>query len=347
MEKSFKNRRMYYSQVMKELDSGQVAPVYLLHGEEYLLGENLIKEIKAKFLDRAEPELNFFVRYANENGLDAIISLSAGKGLFSANKLILLKDTDALKQAEIEKLLKLIEKLSSDICLILQSSVTSLNQTRLKKVESHATSVNLLSLRKNDLTDFIHAEFRKYGKRITEEALELLLFMVGTQLSDLTVQINNVAQFFGDEQLIDVAEIEKVAGIYVTQDVFEFNRLMGERKLQKAVFVLHNLLDSGVSPQQIIGQLLRHFSLLWKIQGYYRSGIRNSDSIAKELKIYPKYFQEYAEQSRQWAVRDVNQVFGLLREADRNLKNSNSDPKIILDMLSYQIINSSDKNSEL
>ncbi len=334
------NRTIYYQQAMKEIEQGQIAPVYLLFGEEYLLGDNILKRLQEKYLGRTDAELNYFVRYGSENGVDAILSLSGGMGLFSSKKLLVLKEAEGIKQADLDRLGHYLEKPAADICLVLIANATSLYQSRLNKISKWVTAINLLPLRASELDPFVQSEFRKFGKTITGEAAEMLLFLVGHQLSDLKMQINNVAQYFAGKETLEAEDVEKIAGVYVTQDVFELNRLIGGKKTDKAMFVLHNLLESGVSPQQILGQLQRHFSLVWRIQGYYRSGIKSRDVIAKALKIYPKYYTEYAEQARLWPPARVQKIFQLFHDADFRLKDSGSDPKIVLDILSYRIINS-------
>jgi DNA polymerase-3 subunit delta len=333
-------KRFYYQQAIKEIEGGIVRPAYLLFGEEYLLAEKLINKIKEVFLKKVEPELNYFIRYAGEEGTDKVISLGAGSGLFSEKKLILFREVHSLKQSEVERLIKFIEKMSADICLILHSSNPSLYQTKLSQLDNFLATVNLLPLRAEELNQFVRSEFRKAEKEITDEALDLLLFYVGSQLSDLTQQIDNINQYFADKKTIDVQEVEQVAAVYVTQDIFEYNRQLVSGNFDKSILILSNLLDSGTSPQYVVSQLFRHFTILLQIKGYHRSGIRNPDKISQELKIYSKYYREYEAQSNLWKYSSILSVMTFLSQTDIDLRNSTADPKIILDMLSRQILNS-------
>ncbi|MEJ2536929.1 MAG: DNA polymerase III subunit delta [Calditrichia bacterium] len=333
-------RKLYYQQAIKEVEDGIIKTAYLLFGEEHLLAENLINKIKETFLEKVEPELNYFIRYAGEEGADKVISLGAGSGLFSQKKLILLREAHSLKQNEVERLIKFMEKMPPEICLIFHTSNSSLYQTRLNQLEHLMTSVNLLPLRTNDLNQFVRDEFRKAGKEISNDALELLLFCVGSQLTDLTLQINNIVQYFSDKNKIDSPEVEQVAAVYVTQDIFEYNRQLVSGNFEKSILILSNLLDSGVSPQYIVSQLFRHFTILWRIKGFHRSGTRNPEKISQELKIFSKYYREYEVQSNDWKFTGILSVLNLLSQTDVDLKNSTTDAKIILDMLSRQILNS-------
>jgi DNA polymerase-3 subunit delta len=333
-------QKFYYQQTIKEVENGTVRPTYLIFGEEYLLAEKLINKIKEVFLKRVEPELNYFIRYAAEEGADKVISLGAGSGLFSDKKLILFREAHSLRQSEVERLIKFIEKMPADICLILHSSNPTLYQTKLSQLENFLTTVNLLPLRSSDLNQFVKSEFGKTEKEITDEALDLLLFYVGSQLSDLTRQINNISQYFADKKTINVKEVEQVAAVYVTQDIFEYIRQLVSGNFEKSILILSNLLDSGTSPQYVVSQLFRHFTTLWRIKGYHRSGIRNPDKISRELKIYSKYYREYETQSNLWKYSSILSVMNFLSQTDIDLRNSTTDPKIILDMLSRQILNS-------
>ena len=329
---------IYYQQALREIQNGQIQPFYLLFGEEHLLAENLIKKIKTAFLTETEPELNYFVRYATEGTADEIIALSAGMGLFSQKKLLILKEADALKQKELERLSKLFKQPQDDIRLVIQTSIPSLYQSRLKKIETLVTVVNLLPLKPDELKNFVSEEFQKFGKQVNSEAIEMLIFKVGNQLSDLMLQIGHVCDYFGEVSLIDIKHIEQVVGIYATQDVFELSRLIGNKEYQKASAVLTNLIGSGISSQYILSQLLRHFIALWRIHGYLRAGISRTDSLANKLKIYYKYVDEYKEQAKNWETSRLLRVFQFIKEADRELKNNTLEPQIILDMLNYRII---------
>lgn len=154
------------------------------------------------------------------------------------------------------------------------------------------------------------------------------------------MQIQNVAQNFSGDKSIDAAVIQQLVGIYANQDVFEYTRLLGNEEYRKAELVLSNLLESGQSPQQIISQVIRHFIMLWKIKGLNRAGVTRADRLAEELKVYQKYISEYAEQSKNWKSTRLHKVFQHLFQADRELKNNSLEPQIVLDMLSFKIINS-------
>jgi len=330
---------IYYPQALRDIQNAKIAPLYLLFGEELLLAENLIKKIKSAFLGEVEPELNYFVRYATENGSDEIITLSSGLGLFSRKKLIILKEADSLKQKDLDRLSHIFKNPPDNIVLILQTPIASLYQSRLKKLEDSMAVVHILPLKADELKNFVRDEFQKNGKQITDDAVEMLIFMVGNQLSDLLVQIGHIYDYFGKETVYDIKHVETVAGVYATQDVYELSRLIANEEYHKAAMVLSSLSGSGMSPQYILNQLLRHFTALWRMQGFLRAGVTRTETLASQLKIYYKYVEEYKTQLKNWKPARLMRVVQFLKDVDRELKNNTLEPQIILDMLNYRIIN--------
>ena len=260
--------------------------------------------------------------------------------LFSEKKLLILKEADALKTTEVEKLAKTLNKPIPDICLVLHTSKTNIKQTRLKKISDYFTLVNLIPLSFKDLKGFVKTEFSKYQKEISEEAMELLLFMVGTQLTDIIIQVRNISNYFVNKQLIEIEQIEKIVSVYATHDVFELCRELGNSNFQRTSFILSNLIESGVSPSYILSQILRHFTLIWQIVGYRRVNIIQPQKLATRLHVYHKYINEYIQQSKKWEFYQLSKIMEYITEADREIKNNNLESKLILDILNFRIINS-------
>lgn len=331
---------IYYKQAISDISQSKISQLYLLFGEELLLADELIKKIIHGYLAEPESELNYFSRYATETGIDEIIALSSGMGLFSDKKLLILKEADVLKTAEVDKLTKIVSKPMPDICLVLQTNKTNINQTRLKKISDYFTMVNLAPLNVSDLKGFIKNEFAKYQKEVTREAMDLLIFLVGTQLADIIIQVRNLSDFFNQLKLIEVDHVEKLVSVYATHDVFELCRELGNENLQRASFILVNLIESGVSPSYILSQILRHFTLIWQILGYRRVNIVQPQKLATSLNVYHKYMDEYIQQSKKWEFYRLTKVMEYISDADRKIKNNNLESKLILDILNFRIINS-------
>jgi DNA polymerase-3 subunit delta len=333
-----KNTVYYYRQIVESLKKGSIEPVYFIYGDEYYLVDSLIDQICAKFLGKAEKEMNYYLRYVPDNTLDDVLALTAGSGLFSDKKLIVLKDFQNLRNPNLQNLQKYLKNPAPDICLIIVARVDSVNQAKYKSLQEYTRFVNVLPLREAELEKFIKEEFAKYQKKISLEAVRTLMYLVGEKIHDLQTEIAQVANYYRDKTDIEASDIEKIVGIYVNQNVFELTRTIAQKNLEKSLFTLHNLLEKGENPGSILFFLLRHIMMLWKIRGFRQSGISSDKKIQEGLKLYSRQYNEYAKELQKWKMEQLTAAINLINESDQLLKSSQMPPGIILDALILKLI---------
>jgi DNA polymerase III delta subunit len=73
-----KSQTYYYRQIVDSLSKGRIEPAYFIFGDESYLIDSLIEQICAKFLGKAEKEMNYYLRYAPDSTLDEVMALTAG-----------------------------------------------------------------------------------------------------------------------------------------------------------------------------------------------------------------------------------------------------------------------------
>ncbi len=329
---------MYYRQALQSLKAKRIAPAYLIFGEENYLVDDLLERIPELFLPELQREMNFFVRYAPDTSLEEIAALAAGSSLFSDKKVIIYKNVENLRSLDIAPFKKYLEHPDPNICLLLVARVDSISAAKFRKISQLLQTVRVTVLREADLVEFVQENLRKQGKSITADAARLLIYLAGDHLQNLKNQIDQLVQFSQGENITS-ENIEQVVGMAASRNIFEFTRQIATRKLNKGLFTLHNLLEKGESPQSILYLLIRHFTILWKIRGYYASGEKNDSLIQRELKIYPRHFSEYKKQVYLWRTDQIEAAMKLLARTDRALKSGRSAPDLLLDILTYNLIN--------
>ncbi len=329
----------YYRPVLNRVQKGQIDPVYVIFGEESYLIDTLISEIVKQFVGTVQKEINYYIRYASDTSPEEIFSLAAGSGLFSEKKVILYKDIQQLRQPKITLLSKQLSAPNPDICLILSARTHSISQKKYQPLTKKATVVRIMPLRNAELQQFVREEFSTYGKKINDEAIRTLIYLVGEQVYELKTEIAQVANYYVDEAEIKPQHIEQIAGAYAVHDVFELTRAIAGHDQPKSLYILHQLLEKGENPMVILSLLFRHLTILWKIRGYYASGEKNDREIQTKLNLYSKHFAEYKKDLLKWRSEHLKKAMELLSEADWTLKSSQMNPEIVLDRLILKLTN--------
>lgn len=328
------------SEILRGIEKIQIQPAYFIYGTESFLMDEIVSGIGAKFLGGVQKEINYFMRYAPDTSIDEIISLCAGSGLFSTRKLVIYKDIQNLKKPNFDRLLKYLERPNPDVCLILIARTDQIKQSRYDRLIAGMTAVNAQPLRERELGVIIRREFENYQKSVTREGVESLVFLVGNQIHDLRTEIAQVCNFYPDKKEINAGDIEEVVGAYVNQNVFDYIRAIAGKDLYQALFILHQLLEQGETPHTVLALLLRHITILWKIYGLIQSGVRNDYEIGKKLGLYSRHFAEYKSQLTSWNPRQLRNALQLIGESDRHLKSTQIGSDLILDILSFKLVNS-------
>lgn len=328
-----------YQAVTRDIRANKLSAAYLIYGTETFLIDSLLQELSEKFLGDVHRETNYFVRYAPETSLEEVIALSSGGGLFSAQKMIVYKDYQNTRNPNLKALLRYLKNPDPNICLVIIARTDKISGAKYDKLSPHLEVIQISAMRDAALQAFVVKESERHGKKITSEAVEALIYLVGDSLHNLQTQIAQIAQYCKDEEKIDVKHLEEVVSVFANQNIFQLSGEIMNGNLDKSLFVLHNLLNKGESAHSILFMLLRHVLMLIKIQGYVNSGVGDYRKIQRELKLFPKHFEEYKRQLNKWSLKALHQALFLLKETDRALKSGEGSPDLLLDILTYRLVN--------
>ena len=330
--------KLTYKTVLEEIEGKQFHPVYFVFGQEAHLMDHLLEQLARGYLGEIQREINYFVRYAPETPIEEVVTLLTGGGLFSRKKLVVYKAIQNLRTQKFQHVMHFSEHPLPEVCLILMARTDS-PPRKFHALMEKACSVRVPPASAEELLAFIRSAFQKQGKRITPPAIQTLIYHVGERLHDLQMEIVQIANFFQEKEVIGPEDVEQIVGVHVNQTVFDLTRFIAQREREKALRSLQNLLAKGESPQTILYFLIRHFLILWKIQGYYQSGVRNDREIQEKLKLYRSHFRAYKQQLKYWKWSNIVQAFQRIRWADEQLKSGSVSPDLVLDILMLQLIN--------
>lgn len=154
----------------------------LITGSDPFLVSRAISDTVREW-QRSEPDL--VVEEISGSAPDVRLRLAeaGGEDLFGTRSILVVTEADAIGD-NVDALLGAIE--GSHV--VAHHRAGRSGQAVLKELKKHAaTTVDAQPLKKRrDLSDWVVAEFRRYKRRITSDALQLLIEAVGTDLADLS-----------------------------------------------------------------------------------------------------------------------------------------------------------------
>jgi DNA polymerase III subunit delta len=184
---------------------------------------------------------------------------------------------------------------------------------------------------------WISARCKAMGKDIDMEACRLMQAYVGNSLRAIQNELDKLFTYLGERKRVSPEDVADVVGVSRGFTVFDLQNAIGKKNIGEAMRIVKRMIETGEAPQLSIIMLTRYFHLVWKIQDMLRQGASESEVITA-TRISPYYFKDYAEAARRFSSSQIEMSFGVLLQADVQLKSTSPDPYHLMEMLVYSLI---------
>lgn len=333
-----------YQEILNHLKKEKILPVYLFWGEEDYLKENVLNRFKEKLLDTSTIELNYKIIYADQITAGEIITEMEILPFLTKNKLIILKEAEKLNQEEEIKLINYLNRSNlidtfSTLILIYQEGAPPKDLLEVVKKVGKIVKFDLPD--KTRLNLWINTKFSKSKKRIDQEALVYLYYLVGSDLRFLFTEIEKLDLYTRDKELIEKEDVLAIYSGSETVNIFKFLDNLGEKKLKDSVEGIVKLDNSNLFYLSVLAMIYRQIRLILQTK-FLLLNKANYHQIVRELKPLklPDFvIKKLVIQAKKFDLQELSHIYKLLNEADLELKDSQKNPQIILEELVMNIIN--------
>jgi len=297
------------------LGKGKIPLVCYLYGEESFLVERGGRLLLDRSLDHSLKDFNLNVFYGNETkGID-VVDAAQTLPMFAERRTVVVKRAEALSAPACEVLLSYIQKPSPSTCLLFTGTKIDLRKKFCQELKKQGALVEYKRMYDNKLAGFIQGEAKVQGKMIEGAAAELLAFLIGNNLQELSSQIEKLVVFCAEKPAITVDDVRTVASSSKAFTAFELARFVGLRDMKSALRSMNMLFRNGEDAPLMIGALTRHLRQLWRIRELLDQKRPQAD-IGKELNIHAFFLGELVQQARNFGRNDLRRLFSELYRCD-------------------------------
>lgn len=306
---------MLLQEFYKSLPQRNLAPVYLFYGEEDFLIDEAVEALIAETLPEESRTFNLDVFSATEVDPRDIVARANSFPMMMQHRVVVIKDFDRLGEKNKEKekgkerdpLRSYLENPSPTTILVLIAKKP--DKTIREKVET----IEFSRLDENSLRRWIIERAARYGKQISREACEALTTYVGNSLRALDKEVEKISIYAGDKKTIAIDDVNAVAGVSKTFNVFELSRAVGNRDLKRSLEILDRMMEFGEHPPLMVAVITKHFMTLLK-------------NVEKGLR------------PNSYARRELERSFAYLARADEKLKFTSEDPRSVMTVLLHELM---------
>ena len=299
-------------------------------GEEAYYIDKISDFIEDNVLDEAEKSFNQMVLYGRDVTIDDIVGNAKRYPMMAERQVVIVKEAQDLSRT-IEKLAQYAENPQPSTVLVLNYKYKKLDKRKaLYKTITKAGGVVFESkkLYENQVPDWIRRVLKGQNYDISPKAAQMLVEFLGTDLSKVNNELNKLKIVLPEGTQITPEHIEENIGISKDFNNFELRKAVGEKNVVKAHQIAKYFADNPKDNPMVVtvALLFNFFSQLLHLHGM---SDKNPRSVASALKVNPYFVNEYLVAARNYPMKKVSLVIGLLREFDVKSKGvgANSIPQ--------------------
>jgi len=322
--------------VAARIGRGEVSPVYYLYGEDDYRREEALEQLLDSLLYEGTKDLNLEQFRAGEAAAGSIGGAARTLPFLSARRVILIRDAEALSREHQEELQAYLDDPSPTTCLVLAATRLDLRTRWAAAIQRKGVVLRFDRQAAASLKDSLVEAARARGKRLSPEAIDLLIVLAGDDLRQLIYGVEKAALFVGEREEIGRRDIEALVGETRARSIFQLTDAVGARNLDVALSCLTRLLETGEEPLAILGMLARQIRLLFRAKALAEQAVPPS-TMSRTFGLPPRVIAALAEQGASLSWHQLSGALRCLSRADLAIKTGRAGAPAVLNRLVWDL----------
>lgn len=185
--------------------------------------------------------------------------------------------------------------------------------------------------REHELPAWIRRRAEEKGGSLSSQAVEMLASLLGTDLRSLDLEIEKLLLYAQDRQVTS-----DDVGVLVSRgreaDIFALVDCVGRRQTDRALQLLHQMLNDRVAPLYILAMLARQIRILLQLAELEEQGLTEAQMVSR-LKLHRYVVSKGLVQRRNFSLAQLERAHERLVQADWSIKTGEADDVLALDLL--------------
>ena len=318
-------------QIADDIKQNKFKQAYLLFGEERYLRRQYREKLRAALCGDGDT-MNVHFYEGKDVPVGEIIDLAETLPFLAERRVILLSDSGLFKSSGE----KMAEYLSSGPCettfFVFSESEVDKRSKLYKTVQSKGYAAEFTAQDENTLKRWIGGTLARDGKKITEGTVQLLLSKTGTSMDNIQMELEKLACYCMDRDVITDQDVEAVCTTRVSNRIFDMINAVADRKQREALELYYDLLALKEPPMRILFLIARQCNMLLQTKEL-KSGGHDNKTIGSKIGVPPFVAQKYVNQAAKFKTSTLRNAVQRCVEAEEAVKSGRMN-----DMMSVEIL---------
>ncbi|WP_374711477.1 DNA polymerase III subunit delta [Symbiobacterium terraclitae] len=353
---------MHYHEALTEIGQGRIRPVYLVHGGEPFLIEEVHRALRAAVVRPESADFNYHVLEPGPDQIAQALSLAETQPFFAERRLVVVKDCPVIvprRKGGAEKeappgvgegspdeaepsgggdgaLLHYLKAPVPSTVLLFTAGAVDARRKVTKALAAAGAVVECRPLKPEDAVMWVQNRAQSRGKHLNTRAAGLLVERVGTDLRLLDGELEKLVLYAGKAREIQARDVERMVANMAETEIFRLTDAVLHRDRARAIALLDRLLRQVDHPLQLLVAITNRFRQVLLVKALEDRGLNRRDAAA-QAHMHPYAYGKLADHARAVPRSQVHRALERLLEADLAMK-SGFDPRLTLETVVVELM---------
>ena len=297
----------------------------LIQGAEGLLADRAISEILAANQGAQITTLS------TEDIELGVITDSLAPSLFGDTRIVVIKEIQDLTAECSEEIIEYLANPDENLNLVLWHKGGVKGKALVDKVKKAGAQLIAADAikKESEKAEFVRAEFKRLGRKISTEAVQALIDSLGSDLRELGGACSQLASDVKDGKVIDENDVAEYQQGRIETTGYDVADAVLDGKTAIALINLRNAINTGTDPVLIVSAIAASIRTMAKVSGASR-GLKSFD-LASQLGLPPWQIDKARRQLSGWTENALARSVIVLAQADADIKGAAADPAYALE----------------
>jgi DNA polymerase-3 subunit delta len=163
----------------------------------------------------------------------------------------------------------------------------------------------------------------------------VLAALIGNDLRLLDQEIEKLL-VYADGREIELEDVQALVSRARETSIFDLVDCVGRRETDRALRLLHRMLDDGAHPLYLLTMLARQVRILIQLKELQAQGLARQE-MANRLKLHPYVVEKGSAQARNFEMAELEAAHERLVETDFAIKTGAMEDVLALDTLVVEL----------
>jgi DNA polymerase III subunit delta len=324
--------------ITKDIQSGNIKPIYFLMGEEPYYIDKLTDFIADTVLTEDEKGFNQVVLYGKDTSIEDILSNAKRYPMMADRQVVIVKEAQELVRT-IDKIEAYVKNPQPTTVLVFAYKYKTLDKRKAlpKEIAKAGVLFESKKLYDNQVPDWIKRVLSGKGYNIEPKAAIMLVEFLGTDLSKINNELEKLKIILPKGHTITAKDIEENIGISKDYNIFELRNAIGKGEQLKAYQIIEYFAQNPKDNPfvLVVGQLFSYFTQLLQYHGLKD---KSKGNVASVLRVNPYFVSDYDVASKRYPMKKVSSIISKLRELDVKGKGVEASSISVHDLMKEMLV---------